>query len=515
MNLRPTLSPLTAKEFDKEVCGICAGCGCSCGYIAYLKDGRLIDLYGHPADPNGMGSFCTKGITYIQQATQNPLRITEPMVREGETFRKISKEGLRRELETALNGRVGIFLSRQCDLKDTLSAIQFGAEVFSDTHYLPFRASTLKPQEWARQRLILSLECEPVFSEVMATRWLVDAFESSAHIISVSSIYATTSAKASERYLLRPPEVVRFLTELADHLEGKRANFLPDVIERLAKSISLIRESLILIGDLLLDYLWKDNVLDALRRIRKRVSVNYSFVGDISPIPMGTTEEFLRRITDFDTVILTGNPFIWAGEEELERANGVKKVYLGVFPNVTAVNSDIVVPAKLFSERGFHIFRNGFGIRELAPKVLEPPKGAMSLWELLGTEVDVPPELEDLPLIEEWEENLDLEEIPEGGVWVVAGRTLVEEMGHWNPWTHAIEREQRVLINPKTAEELGIKDHIELGGVRIRAELNSNIAEGVIYVPDSYEEYQPFDPGIRVGKLLPSPARRAGLYGLK
>ena len=173
------------------------------------------------------------------------------------------------------------------------------------------------------------------------------------------------------------------------------------------------------------------------------------------------------------------------------------------------------MPAKLFSEREFYIFRNGFGIRELAPKVLEPPEGAMSLWELLGTEVDVPSELEDLPLIEEWEENLDLEEIPEGGVWVVAGRTLVEEMGHWNPWTHAIEREQKVLINPKTAEELGIKDHIELGGVRIRAELNSNIAEGVIYVPDSYEEYQPFDPGIRVGRLLPSPARRAGLYGLK
>ncbi|RMH02110.1 MAG: dehydrogenase, partial [Aquificota bacterium] len=70
-----TKLPLTAKDFDDRKVGLCAGCGCSCGYIAYFKGSKLVDIYGDPSDPRGMGSLCTKGITYLHELTQNPLRL--------------------------------------------------------------------------------------------------------------------------------------------------------------------------------------------------------------------------------------------------------------------------------------------------------------------------------------------------------------------------------------------------------------------------------------------------------
>ena len=81
----PTAKPLTVKEFDRAVSGVCGGCSASCGYIAYFQGKELVDLYGHPHDPNGIGSFCTKGITYIQELPKNPLRIRNPLLRERET----------------------------------------------------------------------------------------------------------------------------------------------------------------------------------------------------------------------------------------------------------------------------------------------------------------------------------------------------------------------------------------------------------------------------------------------
>jgi len=515
VNLRPTSKPLTVKEFDREACGICAGCGCSCGYIAYFREGKLVDLYGHPSDPNGMGSFCTKGITYIQQLPDNPLRLRKPLLREGDSLKEIDNRKALEIFRDHFRGRRAIFLSRDCDLTDTGAAIASGAEIFTDGVYLPFRPSTLSPQDWPQQRFILSFECEPVFSEVMSTRWIVDAFEASAHIISLSSLFATISAKATERFLLSPPRIVMFIRSLADALEGKQPAFMGEEVSRIARSLSLIPQSLILLGDLLFHYPWKNAVLDALRRIRRRVRVNYSVLGDVHPVRSGSLYDFLGRLEEFDSILITGNPFLWADDSLLEKIKKVRKIYLGLFPNITALNSDLLLPAKAFAERDFLIFRNGFGIRENAPAVLEGEEGYLTVARILGAEPSGIPDPRELPLIEDWDEDLEVEEVEEGELWLVAGRGLVEDLGHWNPWTHAIEREQRALISPKTASRFGMGEWLDAGGERIKLEVSSNVAEGVIYVPDSFEEFQPFDPGVRIGKILGSPARRAGLYRLK
>jgi anaerobic selenocysteine-containing dehydrogenase len=62
---------------------MCRACLNNCGAIAHVKDGRVINLEGDPADPMNQGALCAKGLTGIQ-ALYNPCRIKYPMKRVGE-----------------------------------------------------------------------------------------------------------------------------------------------------------------------------------------------------------------------------------------------------------------------------------------------------------------------------------------------------------------------------------------------------------------------------------------------
>ena len=536
MSLKPTNVPLTVKEFDEALCGVCSGCGCACGYIAYLKGLELIDLYGHPHDPNGIGSFCTKGITLVQELSGNPLRLREAFLREGKDFRKLTREEVLGWAKDNIKGRVALFLDRTTtDLGDFACALSMTEDVFSDTLYLPFLASTLRPQNWRDQKFILAVECETVFSEVMATRWLVDAFERSAHIVAVSSRYATTSAKASKRLLLKPPQIVRFLEELADLCEGvDRELSFGEEVKRVAKALSLIKESLILIGDTLLRSKWRDNVLGALRRIRSKLKVNYSIVGDISPFEVRGVEDFLKELESFDSLILTGNPVRYMKDEHIEVLKTKPVLHLSLFPNLTANSSKVVVPIKSFAEREFFPYRNGFGFVAYSPSVLKPPEGSLTLKELLSEAFRLEGSLEgllervglsveevknseggadvSLSPVEEWSGELKPKRTEDGKLFILCDSTLVDELGHWNVWTHDIEREQFAYVNPETADSLGLKDSVEVRGQSLPLRLSSNIAPGVVFVPNSYEELQPFNPGVRIGKLMKNPAFRVEDY---
>ena len=535
MNLKPTNLPLTVKDFDCERCGVCAGCGCACGYIAYFKGDKLVDLYGHPHDPNGIGSFCTKGLTFIQETPENPLRLTRALLRRGDSFEEAPSELISEWIRENLRGKVAVFLDRYTDLKDYASARELTEDVYSDSIHLPFRATSLRPQEWREQRIILSLECETVFSEVMSTRWLVDAFERSAHITAVSSRYGTTSAKANRRILVKPPLVVRFLEELADRIEGKERELLfKEDVETLAEGFSLVKESLILIGETLLRSPWKGNVLSALRRLRKKLRVNYTIVGNISPLKTGSLEDFLRELDSFDSLLLTGNPALFMNGEQLDALRKKPVLHLTLFPNLTSHSSELMIPTKLFSEREFYPFKNGFGFVAHSPRVLRSPEGALSLHELLSRCLDIEPSIEgclseigleeesvktaeggadiDLPLIEDWEGEFEIRELEEDKVYLVCDSTLVDEIGHWSVWTHDMEREQFAYMNEATIEKLGVGEELELGGVKLRVKKNNNIAEDVIFVPNSYEETQPFNPGVRPGLLLKNPALRVEEY---
>jgi NADH-dependent fumarate reductase subunit C len=163
--------------------------------------------------------------------------------------------------------------------------------------------------------------------------------------------------------------------------------------------------------------------------------------------------------------------------------------------------------------------------------VLPSPEGSLSLHELLGKEPDLERFLSevglseesvktaeggadiDLPFIEDVEEDYEGDYLGEEKNFLVCDATLVDEVGHWNPWTHDIEREQRAYMSEKTMKQLGVRNEIEIRGVNLTVKENNNVADGVVFVPNSYEESQPFDPGVRVGRLMRDPSLRIETYG--
>ncbi len=514
--LKPTNVPLTSKSFSEELCGVCFGCGCYCGYILYREGNKIIDLYGHPHDENGMGSLCTKGITYIQQLRDNPLRLKEAKIRGGDTWQEIP---LQRALELAkerLRGKkLGIFLDRWTDLRDYRTARSLTENVYSDAIYLPFKPTTLKPQDWARQRLILSLEFEPEFSEVMSARWIVDAVERGAYLFNISSRFSTVASKSSKNLTLNPYRIAKFLEDMALQAEGKAVvSEFEEHITRLLKGLSTVKESVIIIGDTLLRSEYRNTVLRSLQSIVRSLGVNYSIVGDVSTLPVKELKDFLQEIKSLEGLILSGNLLRYAEDRLIRDLKDTFKVNLSLFPGITALNSELIIPGKAFYEREFLGYRNGFGMLRDSGATLEFNHG-MSLSELLRSlsDIDIKTafggDLDNLPDIRDIEiPPAELGEEPE--LFLLVDRTLVEDLGHWNPWTHAIEREQFAYMSEETASRLGIKDSetLSVGSAELKVKINNNVAKGVVFVPEAFDEFQPFNEGVRIGRLMRKPYLR-------
>ncbi|MFN3975789.1 MAG: dehydrogenase [Aquificaceae bacterium] len=522
MNLEPTKLPLTAKDFDTQKVGFCAGCGCGCGYILYIKDGKIVDLYGHPSDKRGVGSFCTKGLTYIQGISKNPIRLNGAFFKRGEEFNYIDlSHALELLKERLLKGKTAFLLGRQAGIEEYLLAKAITEDVFVDAPVVDFIASSIHPTQWKGSRFILSVDAEPVFSEVMATRWLVDAVESGAYLFCLSSRYETLCSKAKERRLLKPDLIMDFLSSLLDP-EKKE-----DRIEFVKRSLFLLRGSLVLVGAHLLNSPFERKVIELISGLRNKYGVNYSFVGDVMPFPARRLEEFFERMEEFENLVVLGNLFRYFKEEHLKALEKKFVVSFQVFPNITAHYSHILFASTMFYERDFINYRHGFGYLVYSPKVLEPEEGVYNPYKVLSSvfsnKVDVDAFLQEFGvdlqrLKEEGEAPLkgkdialikdSCGEIQRSHLFLYTDSTLVEELGHWNPWTHDMERAQKAYINPHTAKRLGLRHSVEIRGVSFELHITENVAEGVIFIPSEYEEFQPFDPGYRVGAFTQRPYHR-------
>ena len=155
--MKPPSVALTVKSFDEQVVSVCAGCGCACAYVLYKEKGQLVDLYGHPADPKGMGSLCSKGITYIQEITNNPLRLIGFYLNEREPVALSESEAFD-IAKRKLKGKIAIILDRHLSsLEEYLLARSVG-DVFVDAPVVDFKPSTVFFNRWQDFKLILSWE---------------------------------------------------------------------------------------------------------------------------------------------------------------------------------------------------------------------------------------------------------------------------------------------------------------------------------------------------------------------
>ncbi len=70
-----------ALQPDKVVDSACQFCNSLCRLKVHLKDGRIIEVRGEPADPVQAGGLCVKGETMMTQLVYNRFRLTRPMKR--------------------------------------------------------------------------------------------------------------------------------------------------------------------------------------------------------------------------------------------------------------------------------------------------------------------------------------------------------------------------------------------------------------------------------------------------
>jgi formate dehydrogenase major subunit len=76
-NNADAVSRIRGAEVKRTVCPYCA---VGCGQLAFVKDGRLLDVEGDPDSPINRGTLCPKGAATFQLAV-NPNRLTEVLYR--------------------------------------------------------------------------------------------------------------------------------------------------------------------------------------------------------------------------------------------------------------------------------------------------------------------------------------------------------------------------------------------------------------------------------------------------
>ena len=64
----------------QKVPTICPFCGCGCGFLVTVENGKVTNIEGDPQHPINQGSACSKG-SAVAQIADNPKRLTRPFYR--------------------------------------------------------------------------------------------------------------------------------------------------------------------------------------------------------------------------------------------------------------------------------------------------------------------------------------------------------------------------------------------------------------------------------------------------
>ncbi|MCS7083374.1 MAG: hypothetical protein NZL90_00110 [Aquificaceae bacterium] len=481
MDLRPTGHSLSTKSHSSQCIGSCPYCSCGCSFIVYSENNLVKDIYGHPADSVGMGSLCTKGLTYLQEIVNSEFRLRGYYLNK----EPISRQELLRVLRENLIGKkIAFILTKQASAEDYLVASQIG-EVFVDAPVVGFKTRTLDLKDWPRVKLIISIDAEPTLSDVMAMRFVVDAIEAGAKLICISARYESLCAKAHERELLNLGEMVRFLQRHL-RLDGE-----------IGKLLRAFRGGLVLFGAHLFltpARAWFEYFLKKVREM----GANYAIVGDIVRFEAREIGELFLNLEKFDAIVSIGNGFRYFSDEELELISKKFSLSFSAVPDFSINVSNVGVGLSLVPERGFSAFRGGLREGIYSNRCIASPSGCEEPWRLLSEVFEIK-SLGELKLQDA--KALNKEE-PKGFLeakrWIYYLGGLCEELGHWGYWTHGLEPTQRLILpkgesftNPKLES--------------IEKVHSANIAKGAVFISPEFDEYQPFFAGIRPGSFQGRP----------
>ncbi len=85
----------------RAVSTICPYCGCGCGIVVEVLDGKVMGILPQKDHPINQGKLCIKGWNAHVFVTKED-RLKKPLKREGEDFREISWEEALKDISTKL-----------------------------------------------------------------------------------------------------------------------------------------------------------------------------------------------------------------------------------------------------------------------------------------------------------------------------------------------------------------------------------------------------------------------------
>jgi anaerobic selenocysteine-containing dehydrogenase len=218
--------PGTRKEHDRVVRTICQECPVGCGLLAYVKEGRIVDVQGDEGHPISRGRLCAKGMAFVQ-GLENPDRITRPAIRGGlddqfevlddwekgldllaEDLRKINSKYGPRSLLIACDPEAGLDYYIGAMRFSTLWGTPFVFHPMrspGDLSIPPGLEIPARPcSDWVNSQCLFLVEADLATTHPVAFRWVLDAQSRGTKIIAADTRFTATMSKADMAVRIRP-----------------------------------------------------------------------------------------------------------------------------------------------------------------------------------------------------------------------------------------------------------------------------------------------------------------------
>lgn len=223
----------TIHEYDTVRRTTCCNCPTGCGLKVFLKEGRIVDIFGDEEHPINKGSVCPKGLLSYYHL-RNSKRLLHPQIRENldQPFRSVTWEQalsfIAKRLKTLAKekGQDSIFIyGDECSPFDylyggTLFAKHFGTQNIPSKFFpnafgsrgilkrmFGVSGSQLlmnSPRDWANSRCILLYGCDLAATDPITFGPIVDARDRGAVLLVIDSKRTITASKATLALRVKP-----------------------------------------------------------------------------------------------------------------------------------------------------------------------------------------------------------------------------------------------------------------------------------------------------------------------
>lgn len=477
----------TSKAFDEQIFYVCPFCNCSCNLIIYKKDSKVVDVVGNPKDKIGMGSVCTKGISYIRELSYSDFRLKE----ENSALPKLSKDD-------------AIFLDHTSTFDEIAFALSYTENVFSDLIFVR-KDGNISFENLLDKDIIILVGSEPTHNDVMLTRWIVNAREKGAKLFYIHRRHTSLASKSQFKNIVYPGGEALFLIYLAKELNLIDIEIDIDILKSYNVNIELVHKlkhfipklnTALVISDVLYRTAFGNYIDYLLKLFEENLKLSFIVHGKISTLPLKNLKTLKQNLRSFDKIISFGNLFRLLDGKEINAIKD-KTFVFSYFPDKTVNEAKFYFPRSMAPERDFYKESSVFG--KVSSKALKEKIG-YSLIDLIEKKNNKIFNIEEKPF--------DLKAIEPYKSSIFTDYTVLEELGRWSKLLIDIEKYQFLYINPKDMEKMSIKNmdkvvlEIKEKKFIFRAQESFNVLPNSFFVPNFFDEYQPFYEGYSFGSIF-------------